>query len=122
MSYKNDKINMNKQINDRKNRLAFIIKITFIALFVSLLALLLMLVITMFFDNEKPVIVSATGSNRVVGYVGEKPTYRQYVVVPDNVDSEPVLDWNSNSVNINKPGEYKVIYQATDSSGNQSFR
>ena len=41
MSYKSDKNKMNKQLNDKKDRLAFIIKITFVALFVSLIALII---------------------------------------------------------------------------------
>ena len=120
MSYKIDKENMNKQINDKKNRLAFIIKITFIALFVSLITLIIVLIVSMLVDNEPPVI-KPVSSEEVVGYIGKAPTYKKYVTVSDNSDSNPVLDVNASAVDINKAGRYKVIYRATDSAGNQSY-
>ena len=119
MSYKSDKNKMNKQLSDKKNRLAFIIKITFIALFVSLIALVITLFVVMFVDNEAPVIKPA-GAEEVIGYVGEIPTYKKYVVVTDNLDGNIEPEVNSTGVNINKEGRYIVRYRAIDSAGNET--
>lgn len=119
MSYKSDKNKMNKQLNDKKDRLAFIIKITFVALFVSLIALIIVVSIAVFVDKEAPVIKPA-GSEEVVGYIGEVPTYKKYVVVTDNRDGTMEPDVNASAVNINKEGRYIVRYRAIDSAGNES--
>lgn len=119
MSYMSDKKKMDKQINDKKNRLAFIIKITFVALFISLIALIVVLILVVFTDKEPPVIRPAV-SDEVVGYIGEVPTYKKYVVVTDNMDGTIEPEVNSTAVNINKEGRYTVRYRAIDSAGNET--
>ena len=122
MSYKNDVNKMNSDIAERKNKLIFVIKITFVALFVALLALIITLFATLVLADEAPVITAA-GPQTVVGYVGENPTYKKYVMVTDDKDSSEqiTLDVNNTAVNINKEGTYKVLYRATDSAGNESY-
>lgn len=68
-------------------------------------------------DFEAPVI---SGTKNITVYVGETATYRKDVTVTDNRDPNPVLKIDSSSVNLDVPGEYKVIYTATDSVGNSS--
>ena len=72
--------------------------------------------------DEAPVITAA-GPQTVVGYVGENPTYKKYVMVTDDKDDpgQINLDVNSTAVNINKEGIYKVLYRATDSAGNATY-
>ena len=120
MSYNSDKIRMNRQINEKKNRLIFIIKITFIALFISLIVLVAVLCVSMMFDEEAPIIKPAI-SGDVIGYVGDAPTYKKYVIVTDNKDSDPLLEVDASAVNASKPGTYTVRYRATDSAGNQTY-
>ena len=123
MSYTNDKKNMNEQISRRKNRLTFIIKVTFIALSVSLVALIITLFATFLIGEEdtQPPTIQAS-STQIVGYKGVPPTYKKYVTVTDNKDApeDILLQWDSRNVDINKVGTYKVGYQAIDSAGNIS--
>ncbi len=126
MSYTNDKKNMNEQIARRKNKLILIIKITFIALSVSLVALLITLFATLFLADEPPVIQPAS-SVEVVGYVGaeQAPTYKKYVTVTDDKDTPEDLltrlEVNATAVRLNKEGTYPVYYKVKDSSGNESY-
>ena len=64
--------------------------------------------------------VIGPSGGKIIGYVGESPLYKQMVTVEDNVDEAPTLQVNNKSVNINKEGEYKVYYRATDAAGNMS--
>lgn len=50
--------------------------------------------------------------------VGESVSYRKGVTVTDNCDTEVKFTFDNSTVNLEKEGEYKVIYTATDSSGN----
>jgi hypothetical protein len=56
----------------------------------------------------------------VIGYVGESPTYKKYVTVSDDKDTEPELAINSSRVDINTEGSYPILYQARDKAGNKS--
>lgn len=120
MSYINDKNVMNDQMDKSRKRLIFIIKITFIALFISLVALIIAFIVSFAVDDEAPVIRPAA-SKEVVGYVGEAPAYKQFVIVTDNKDETPELNVNSTAVNTNKEGRYTVYYQAIDEAGNYSY-
>ena len=122
MSYKNDVNNMNEAIANRKNKLILIIKITFIALSVSLVALIITLFATFFLHDEAPVI-TANGSTTVVGYLGDAPVYKSYVTITDDKDDFEQIDLKivSPTMDNNKVGEYPVYYRATDTSGNVSY-
>jgi len=51
-------------------------------------------------------------------YVGDTISYMSGVTVTDNMDTEPTLDVDRSKVDLSVPGEYTVIYTATDSAGN----
>ena len=70
--------------------------------------------------DETPPTIEARAEKTVVGYVGESPTYKKYVVVSDDVDEAPQLAVDSSKVDINTPGSYTVRYQAKDEAGNKS--
>jgi len=72
-------------------------------------------VLTLIIDREAPVI---TGVKDKTIYVGESISYMNGVTVTDNVDAEPALDVDRSKVDLAVPGEYTVIYTATDSAGN----
>lgn len=127
MSYKKDKELMTKEMNAHKNRVMLIIKITFIAFAVALLALVITFAVSLFkgglftsAKDETAPSISARAGTTVIGYLGESPTYKKYVVVEDDSDDEPQLAIDSKSVDINKEGSYTVRYQAMDASGNKS--
>lgn len=127
MSYKNDKNKMNQEMENHKKAVMLVIKITFVVLAVAVVAFAVSLVMTLFkgdfFKSSKdtvaPTVQPREGST-VIGYLGEAPTYRKYVTVSDDKDASPELKINSESVDINKVGSYKVYYKAIDSAGNES--
>jgi hypothetical protein len=90
-----------------------------LALIIALFSIAAMLVACEEKDTTAPTIEPRAGTT-VMGYVGESPTYKKYVVVNDDKDEEPQIAINSSKVDINKPGSYTVLYQAKDSSGNKS--
>ena len=127
MSYKSDKEQWNEEMNLKKQRVLFVIKITFVVFAVALLALAVIFVVSLFKDglfisakDETPPSISARQGTTVVGYLGENPTYKKYVTVSDDKDDEPLLAIDSKAVDINTEGSYKVRYQAKDKSGNKS--
>ena len=127
MSYKNEKEQMNEELNLHKKHVILAIKITFIAFAVALVTLAVVLTVSLFngglFASDKdemPPSISARAGTTVIGYLGESPTYKKYVTVEDDKDEEPVLAVNSKNVDINKEGSYTVLYQAKDKSGNKS--
>lgn len=127
MSYKNDKEQMNNEMNLHKQRVLFVIKITFIVFAVALVALATIFVVSLFkgglFAAEKDEtapIISAREGTTVIGYLGESPTYKKYVTVSDDKDDEPILAIDHKDVDINTEGSYKVRYQAKDKSNNKS--
>ena len=127
MSYKNEKEQMNEEMKRHKNLVIKIIKITFIAFSVALVALAVTFVINLLngglFASKKDTVapsISAREGTTVIGYLGESPTYKKYVVVSDDVDEEPELAINSSKVNIDEEGTYTVLYRAKDKAGNIS--
>ncbi len=71
--------------------------------------------LTLTIDLEAPVI---TGVADKFLYVGDTISYMSGVAVTDNMDTEPTLDVDRSKVDLSVPGEYTVIYTATDSAGN----
>ena len=127
MSYKNDKEQMNNEMSLRKKRVMLAIKITFVVLAIALVSFAISFAIGLFKDGlfasqkdtEAPTI-SARDGTTVIGYLGESPTFKKYVLVSDDKDEEPKLAIDSEEVNTEKEGSYTVYYQAKDSAGNKS--
>ena len=67
-------------------------------------------------DMTPPVI---TGSNLTIT-VGETVSYRKHVTVEDNCEGPVRLEIDNSQVITNVPGEYDVIFLATDAAGNSS--
>jgi len=72
-------------------------------------------VIEVWTDDEPPVIKGVT--SKVIAK-GGTVSYKQGVTVSDNKDENPTLEIDNSKVDLNKVGEYKVVYIATDKSGN----
>ena len=53
-------------------------------------------------------------------YIGDTVSYRSGVILTDDSGEEPVLTIDSSSVNLKEPGEYPLIYTATDAAGNSA--
>lgn len=70
-------------------------------------------------DTEAPKII---GADDQTIYIGEKISYKRDVTVTDNCDEKVELVVDSSAVNLKKAGSYKVIYSATDSSGNKATK
>ncbi len=68
-------------------------------------------------DSEPPVITGAKDSSIIVG---ESVSYRLGITVTDNEDENPTLTIDNSKVNLDEPGEYEVVYTATDAAGNSS--
>ena len=68
-------------------------------------------------DEEAPVI---EGAKDLFVEVGDTVSYRKDITVTDNEDTNPTLTIDNSQVDLSTPGEYKVIYTATDVSGNSS--
>lgn len=66
-------------------------------------------------DGIPPEIV---GVSDFLVYQGDTISYRTGITVSDNLDESPVLTVDSSRVDLNTPGNYSVVYQAEDSSGN----
>ena len=66
-------------------------------------------------DTERPHI----HANEIVGYVGEGIAYKSAVRVEDNCFGV-TLEYDDSAVDINKEGEYQVVYVATDAAGNKT--
>jgi hypothetical protein len=103
------------------------IKITFVVFAVALLIFAVTFVVGLvkgdIFASDKdetPPSISARMGTTVIGYVGESPTYKKYVTVSDDKDTEPELAINSSRVDINTEGSYPILYQARDKAGNKS--
>lgn len=70
------------------------------------------------YDIEPPVISGQL--NRTV-YVGDGVSFKTGIVVTDNVDTDVELQVDSSQVDINTPGDYNIVYTATDSMGNMDL-
>ena len=76
-------------------------------------------VLTVIQDTEPPAIYGVK-DNTI--YINTPVSFKKDVYVYDNRDGEIDFTVDSSQVNQNKPGTYKVIYIATDSSGNTSTK
>ena len=72
-------------------------------------------VLTVIIDTEAPVI---TGTQDITLYQGGTVAYRSGVTVTDDQDEAPALQINSSAVDLSTPGQYQVVYTATDATGN----
>ena len=68
-------------------------------------------------DYEGPKIL---GVNKFSLYAGGTISYRNGVIVEDNCDAAPTWTVDSSKVDLSTPGEYEVIYRATDAAGNMT--
>ena len=123
MSYIQDKEKMKKESDAYKNKVLFLMKITFCVIAAMLLVFCVTLVVSLITggssknDTEAPTVVGPSG-NVFVGYVGDKPIYKSMINVSDNVDERPSVNVDNSKVNPNKEGSYKVYYTVTDAAGN----
>lgn len=74
-------------------------------------------VVSVIRDTEPPVFVSVP---ELYACVGDAIAYRDELVIRDNCCGEIDLQVNTSAVNPNTPGDYMVVYTATDVSGNVS--
>ena len=68
-------------------------------------------------DSEPPVI---EGYRDISIIVGESISYRTGVTVTDNYDKNPSLEIDTSGVTLNKAGDYKAVYKASDYTGNKA--
>ena len=73
--------------------------------------------LTLIIDREAPVI---TGVEDKTIYQGDAISYLSGVTITDNMAAEPKLDVDRSQVDTEMPGEYTVVYKATDDFGNAS--
>lgn len=66
-------------------------------------------------DTESPVI---NGIQAYTIFAGESIDFEKGIVVTDNRDESVKLTVDTNAVNFDKAGQYEVVYNATDKSGN----
>lgn len=74
--------------------------------------------VTVVSDVIPPVI---EGVKNITVEVGETVSYRKNVIVTDNEDTNPTLTIDNSGVDLDTPGEYTVVYTATDAAGNTSI-
>ncbi len=74
-------------------------------------------VVTVTDDNTAPVIL---GAKDLTAYLGEEPAYLQGIRVQDNKDPDPILEVESDAVDLTKTGSYPLVYVARDNSGNEN--
>ena len=53
-------------------------------------------------------------------FVGEKADFSKNVTVSDDRDTNPTLTINSDEIDFNTPGVYKIYYTATDKNKNET--
>ena len=70
-------------------------------------------------DVTPPVI---SGAKDLTVYIGDSIAYRDGVTVTDDIDQNPTLTIDADSVDLTTPGTYIAGYTATDFSGNKSTR
>lgn len=71
--------------------------------------------LTVILDTEAPVI---SGVKDILIYAGDAVAYRSGIEVTDDMDEAPKLSVDSSQVDLSAVGTYKVVYTATDASGN----
>ena len=66
-------------------------------------------------DTTPPTI---TVRSEVTVSAGGTVSYRSGLTVTDDTDPDPAVEIDTSAVNLYQPGDYKVIYKATDKAGN----
>lgn len=66
-------------------------------------------------DQEAPVL---SGIHDFTIYQGDTISYMSGVTATDDTDKNPSITVDNSSVDLSRPGEYRVIYTAKDASGN----
>ncbi len=72
--------------------------------------------LTVILDDQPPVILGV--QKEITVYQGDTVSYRAGVTVTDNTDENPELSIDSSQVDLSTPGEYTVVYIATDQYNN----
>ena len=75
--------------------------------------------LTVIVDTQAPVL---SGVKPVTVYLGSAVAYRSGVTVTDDLDPAPTFQVDSSEVDLDTVGKYKVIYTATDASGNEASK
>lgn len=70
-------------------------------------------------DTQAPIII---GAGNISVCLGETVSYRSGVSAYDACDGEVAISIDNSEVNLTETGTYKVVYSATDSSGNVAMR
>ena len=71
------------------------------------------------YDIEPPTI---EGQLDKTVYVGQAVSFKSGITVTDNEDEDLTVEVDSSQVNLDEPGEYNIIYTATDSMGNMDLK
>lgn len=67
-------------------------------------------------DDKEPPVISGVSNKTIT--VGDSVSYLSGVTVTDNVDTDLEVEVDASQVVLGTPGEYTVIYKATDRAGN----
>ena len=70
-------------------------------------------------DTQAPTIL---GVQDIIAYAGGTVAYRNGITVSDDYDKNVTLTLDSSAVDLSTVGTYKVIYSATDASGNTATK
>lgn len=68
-------------------------------------------------DEEPPKLY---GVHKIKAYIDETVVYKDGVWAEDNADSAPVITVDTSRVNTHSAGTYRIVYTATDYSGNST--
>ena len=68
-------------------------------------------------DRTSPVLA---GIHDITIYQGDTISYMSGITATDDIDANPSITVDNSAVDLSRPGEYTVIYTATDTSGNSS--
>lgn len=66
-------------------------------------------------DREAPVL---SGIHDFTIYLGETISYMSGITATDETDVNPSITVDNSAVDLSRPGEYQIVYTATDASGN----
>lgn len=75
------------------------------------------IIVTVIPDVLPPII---EGTEDITVEVGGSISYRKGVTVTDDKDENPTLEIDNSQVDLDTPGDYEVVYTATDKKGNTS--
>lgn len=73
--------------------------------------------LTVFFDKMPPVI---SGVEPLRIFLGNNVDYLSHVTIHDDLDEAPELLLDDSAVNLNRAGEYQLVYIGRDASGNEA--